>query len=603
MAGEFMRLGIIGNCQYSALIDEWGAIKWLCWPQFDSSFVFGSLLDEEKGGEFRIGPEKDQGGVQSYIRNTNILKTTFSSDSDSFEVIDFAPRFIQNNRSYKPKMLIRILRPLTGRPRVRVKIQPTRHYGLELPQTMFESNHIEFMGYDCPMRLSTNASLTHIRQNSPFVLNEDCFFVLTYGEPIQGELNQICKVFYEQTKHYWETWVKHCYLPDHYQNEVIRSALVLKLHQFEDTGGIIAATTTSIPEAENTVRTWDYRYCWLRDTMFSLCALQRLNHFEESEKFIHYLHNLVESSRERDFFLQPVFRIDGRPDLSEQCHHHLAGYKNHQPVRVGNQAYEHLQHDAYGEMIVAISPLFLDQKFISDGYRAPCDLVVNLVNQIEKFLYSKDAGLWEFREKAQVHTFTLLMHWMGLQVAERIFYHWGLLDQHRKTQKLKTDIEHFIHDKAFNPALRQFTQAIDSPHFDASLLMLVTSGFLRNHPDKAKALVDDIQSNLAHPSGLLYRYRATDDFGTTDNAFLICSFWQVEALSLTGRMKEAKALFRKLLSLSNPLGLFSEDINPDTGEAWGNFPQTYSHVGLINAAFALTPKKDPLDVSNINQEV
>ncbi|NRA66050.1 MAG: glycoside hydrolase family 15 protein [Pseudobacteriovorax sp.] len=584
-----MDLGIVGNCQYSALIDRQGNVKWLCWPRFDSDFIFGSLLDSDKGGTFQISPGDGRLGEQSYVGNTNILRTTFRDEKGAFEVIDFAPRFMQSNRYYKPKMLVRIIRPLEGRPRCCVNIECRTNYGKDICSDSLESNHIEFFGRDAPVRLTTNAPLTYVKNGREFSVDRSFYFALTQGHPVEADLVETCQSFLVKTKQYWETWIKHSYLPPQFQNEVIRSALVLKLHQFEDTGAIIAATTTSIPEAGGTERNWDYRYCWIRDAVFSLSALQRLTHFEELEKFILYLNNIVEDSKDQDYFIQPVYGIGGEQDLSERILDYLEGYLGNKPVRIGNQAAEHLQYDVYGEILLAISPIFLDQRFLPEKCLLPISVVDRLTEQIEKYLVSPDAGLWEFRGKAQVHTFTLLLNWAGLLVSEKIYHSVGEAEKADSCRQLLTKLSEFIEKETWNEDISAYTQAADSTDLDASLLMLINMGYLEADDPKAHKLVDQIIKNLSHNNGLLHRYKAPDDFGATENAFLICSFWLVESLARLNRREEALSLLKSLMTCSNHLGLFSEDVDPATGTPWGNFPQTYSHVGLINAVFALFP--------------
>jgi len=295
-------LGIIGNGSYSALLRA-GSLEWLCWPRPDSSFVVGPLLDREKGGAFAVDGVDATDVHQEYVENTNVLRTVFSGPTGSFELLDFAPRFQLYDRFFKPSMLVRILRPLSGEPRARVRCRPTYEYGLHEAGSWRASNHIEYTGFPTPVRLTTNVPLTYVEDERPFLLEEDRHLVLTWGEPLEAGLEETAERFLERTLDYWRHWVKGTRVPRDYQGEVIRSALALKLHQYEDTGALLAATTTSLPEHPGSGRTWDYRFCWLRDAYFTLNALERLGHSEEMELFLGYLRNLAE---ERGGVLQPA---------------------------------------------------------------------------------------------------------------------------------------------------------------------------------------------------------------------------------------------------------------------------------------------------------
>ena len=345
-------LAIIGNCSYSALLKE-GSVEWLCWPRPDSSFVFGPLLDREQGGAFAIEGVDATVIETSYVENTNVVRTVFSGDGGTFEVVDFAPRFSLYDRFFKPSMLIRIMRPLEGEPRARVRCRPTYEYGLETIGRWRASNHIEFTGFPTPVRLTTNVPLTYVEDERPFLLERDRHLVLTWGEPLEAGLEETAERFLERTLDYWRRWVKGTRVPRDYQQEVVRSALALKLHQYEDTGALLAATTTSIPEYPGSGRTWDYRFCWLRDAYFTLNALERLGHSEEMEHFLEYLRNLAE---ENGGVLQPAYRINGDSDAEERVLEHLSGVDGDGPVRIGNQAFEHVQNDVYGEMVLGVSP-------------------------------------------------------------------------------------------------------------------------------------------------------------------------------------------------------------------------------------------------------
>jgi len=582
-------LGIIGNCSFSALLRE-GSVEWMCWPRPDSSFVFGPLLDRERGGAFVVEGVDATDVRQEYIENTNVLRTIFSGPGGAFELYDFAPRFLLYDRYYKPPMLIRVMRPLSGEPRAVVRCRPVYDYGLVEPTSWSASNHVEYRGFPAPVRLTTNVPLAYIEDERPFLLERDRHLVLTWGQPLEAGLEDTAERFLERTLDYWRRWVKGTRVPRDYQGEVIRSALALKLHQYEDTGALLAATTTSLPEHPGSERTWDYRYCWLRDAYFTLNALERLGHSEEMERFLEYLRNLAE---EQEGVLGPVYRINGSSEAPERVLDHLAGYNGAKPVRVGNQAFEHVQNDVYGEMVLAVSRLFLDQRFVGAvPPRTALDTVEGLVSQIDARLEEPDAGPWEFRERSRLHGFTVLMHWAGSRRAVEVAEALGAEELAAKAREVERRAAELLETRCWNDEIGALTQVAGEPQLDAANLLAVHLGFFEPDDPRATSHVDAIRTALSVDGGLLRRYTAPDDFGETEAAFTVCSFWLVEALTILGRTDEARELFERLLTLHNGLGLYSEDILPDTHEQSGNFPQTYSHVGLINAAFRLSRRWD-----------
>lgn len=587
-----MKLALIGNCAYQALINDRARVVWLCWPRFDSSFVFGSLLDDEKGGDFAIIPVGDDYETeQDYLPNTNILRTVFHSPSASFEVIDFAPRFRQYERSFKPTQLMRRVRPLRGDPRIRVRVRPTGDYGRMALPCYTGSNHVHWTVPGTSLRLTSNVPLTYLVESRPFVLDKDAYFALSWGSPLEAPLEETVESFLIRTRRYWERWVKHTAMPGIFQQEVIRSAMALKLHQYEDTGAITAAATTSLPEEHGTGRTWDYRFCWLRDAYFTLKAMRRLGHFEEMEGFVGFLKNLVEAHPHR---LQPVFSISGEHDLSERILDHLKGYQGNGPVRAGNAAFLQIQNDAYGEMIGAMAPLLLDVRFYTDEAATShaMRLVERLLERIAATMEEPDAGLWEYRGRASVHTFSLLMHWTGATIASHIGEALGEPALVTRAQELADCARRIIDERCYSEELGCYVDSTTSQNPDASLFMMVNLGYLKDQPQRALRHVRALAKLLLQDNGLIQRYRHDDDFGASQSTFTVCGFWYAEALARLGLREEAQQVCERILSYANHVGLFSEDIDPVTGEQLGNFPQTYSHVGLINAAFAISPMPD-----------
>lgn len=588
-----MRFSMIGNGSYQALVDDHARVTWLCWPRFDSDFVFGSLLDEERGGVFSIEPtETAVKPTQAYVGHSAVVRTEFHMESGSFEVTDFAPRFEQYGRFFKPNMLVRRVRPLQGQPRVVVTCDPVCDEGRTRPTAHAASNHIQWDLAGEKLRLTTNVPLTYVQESRPFLVGQDVYFVLTHGAPLEAPLEETCEHFLRETLRYWESWVRRLSLPGEFQDAVVRSAVTLKIHQYADTGAITAAATTSLPEADGEGRNWDYRYCWVRDACFTVNALVRLGHFEELEGLIGYLEN-VGAGEERK--IQPVYGISGRHELPERELPHLTGYRGNKPVRVGNGAWHQVQHDVYGEMVLALAPLFFDLRFSERAHRRRTGLVARLLDRIEATVDEPDVGLWEKRDEPRIHTFTQLMHWVGARIAARVASDAGDEAEAARARSLMAKAGAHI-ESAWRPNLGFYADATDTDHPDASLFMLVNLGYLE--PDHARAALHVERTHARLQAGadhLISRYLHDDGLGATTASFTLCGWWYVEALARLGEQDQARRIFEALLGHGNHVGLMSEDIDPRSGEQWGNFPQCYSHVGLINAAFALAPFWDPLE--------
>lgn len=577
-------LGLIGNCQLSALVDATGSIVWSCMPRFDSPPVFGALLDPD-GGQFAIGTIEGKPGSQRYLPNTNILETRFDAVDGAFRIIDFAPRFIQYERSFRPTKLIRIVEPLSGTPRLRVACDPIRGWSRTRPEREHGSHHIAFKGFDAHLRLTTDAPLSYLN-GEPWALTERKHFVLSWGAPVEEPLLPLCDRFLRETTRYWQTWVKHCEVPSIFQEDVIRSALALKLHCFEDTGAIAAALTTSIPEAPGSGRTWDYRYCWLRDAFYTLGAFRLLGHFEEREQFLHYLLNIAASSPELD--LAPLYAIDGKPCPAEQVLDNWRGFRGEGPVRIGNGAATHQQHDVFGEMVLALTPMFLDARFRDQVTPTLLDLVERLARRAIGVAGKPDAGIWEYRSNWRPQTFSSLMCWAAADRASRI------AKQHRpeasgELATAASQIRAELLLRGADAARGCLTADYGGTEVDASLLQAVTLHLLPPDDPRMRATIDAVRADLEH-AGWLRRYRTRDDFGVPSVAFTLCTFWLVEALARIGRIDDAHTVMERVRNIQAPLGLLSEDVDPLSGEMWGNYPQAYSHVGLIHGAFAIAPR-------------
>jgi GH15 family glucan-1,4-alpha-glucosidase len=581
-------MGLIGNCAYLAYISTNADVKWMCMPKFDSSFLFGSLLDEEKGGHFYVRPATPQfENLQYYIENTNVLCTEFATSDGRYRVVDCAPRMTIHERQFRPTMLIRKIELLNGSPIIKVGCSPKGDYGLLNPEVVTASNHIRFLNLSSQVRLTTDIPINYILNESSFVLDQNRYLVLTYGEPLEASLEETAEDFLRKTINYWQAWVKSCYLPNIYQEQVIRSALVLKLHQYEDTGGIIASGTTSLPEYHASSRNWDYRFCWFRDAYYTLRAFNQLGHFEELEKYFDFIQNILNNAGDQ---LQPLYSITGEKELFEKELDHLSGYKGNRPVRIGNKAYEQVQYDVYGQVLVGILPLYTDRRLRFTKKGSYKKIISWLLKQIERTRNLEDAGLWEFRNQKQIHTYTLLFHWAGAKAAYKIAKQFQDDVLMQQAERLAMDAADMI-EKSFNTELKAYTQALNTNHLDASTLMMITMNYLQHGSQKARDHITALEKELLADRALFYRYKHFDDFGVPESTFLVCAFWYVDALACVGRVNDAIENLNNLLHFGNHLGIFSEDVAVD-GSQWGNFPQTYSHVGLINAAFRIWKKME-----------
>ena len=582
-------LGVIGNCAASALVDRKGGIVWSCLQRFDADPLFHSLLGTPTGtrfdGEFAIELEGGDTSTQRYIENTAVLVTQVHGRSGSIEITDFCPRFLMHGRTFRPLSLFRRVRPISGTPRVTIRLRPRFSWGSAVPQTTVGSNHIRYVGPDETLRLTTNAPLTYVRGETEFVLDRAVDFVLGPDETLAQGVTETARDFEERTIDYWRRWSQRLALPLEWQDAVIRAAITLKLCTFEDTGAIVAALTTSIPESSDSGRNWDYRYCWLRDAFFVVRALNSLSAVGTMENYLSWLRDVV--STVEDGHLQPVFGIGLERDLSESVVDALPGYRGMGPVRRGNQAHAQVQHDVYGNVILGAAQAFFDRRLLSpiaDEY------FVSLERLGEKayLVYDQpDAGMWELRSRARVHTSSSLMSWAACDRLAKIARHLGRTARAEHWQDRASKIRNRILDEAWNEKRRCFVESFQGSHLDASVLLIAEVGLLPADDPRFVSTVDEIERTLAEGFHMR-RYEDADDFGTPHVAFNACTFWRIDALARIGRIDQAREIFEAMLACRNHVGLLSEDVDPATGELWGNFPQTYSMAGLINGAVRLS---------------
>ncbi len=578
-------LAVIGNCRTAALIDHAARIVWWCFPRFDGEPVFSRLLagTEEKG----FSDVLLDGVVETdsaYMRNTPVLVTVLKAkDGAAIRVTDFAPRFRNLDRMFRPPHLMRVIEPLSGLPRITVRFRPTHNYGEPLGPPVFGSSHMRYQGA-VSVRLTTDAPLAYIEKETPFVLTRPVHLVFGGDEPFPGGLESTVRDFCDRTRDYWHEWVRRLSIGYEWQEAVIRAAITLKLSNFEETGGIVAALTTSVPEAPESGRNWDYRYCWLRDAYFVVKALNRIGATRTMEDFISFILGIA-SEEAAD--LHPCYGIVPTDRLDERIAPHLEGYQGHGPVRVGNAAALQTQHDSYGSVILAAMPVFFDRRLARQGDEPLFRLLETLGNKAAELALEPDAGIWEYRGRKRVHTHSAAMCWAGVSRVAAIANHLGLADRAAHWNKIADMVQQIILERAWNPKRKAFCAALGSDDLDASVLLLPDLGLIEPGDPRFAETVKALDAELRRERHVM-RYVAVDDFGLPETAFLICRFWLIDAYWQLGRIEEAREMFADALNHRNRFGLLSEDVHPKTGELWGNFPQTYSMAGLILSAMRLS---------------
>lgn len=588
-------LGVIGNCSIAALVDFRARILWSCFPRFDGDPTFCALVNSPPQGEeapetqdglFAIDLEGFVRAETSYLPNTSVMSTVLHDDrGNAVEIIDFAPRFADQGRMFRPPQLVRRVVPIAGRPRIKVRLRPRFDYGATKPDMTRGSNHIRFVSAHQALRLTTTAPVSYILEERVFAVDRPLVFFFGSDERIQADIERTAREFLDRTIDHWRGWVRSLSIPFEWQEAVIRAAITLKLCNYEETGAIVAALTTSIPEAEGTQRNWDYRYCWLRDAYFVIHALNRLGATRTMEDYIGFINDAVDDSANDR--LRPLYSITRESNLHEWVAGSLAGYRGHAPVRIGNAAHLQVQNDVYGSVVLASTHAFFDRRLIRTGDEVLFERLEELGLRAVEAFDQPDAGPWELRNTIQVHTFSSLMCWAACDRLAKIATGLARIERAQFWRAEADRLHEVLSTRAWNDDLQSFVSTFDGKDLDASLLLIGELGFHRNTHERFSSTVQQVQKYLCWDE-LLFRYIAEDDFGHPKSAFLICSFWLVDALHALGKKDEARQLFEQLLSYRNALGLLSEDVDPKTGELWGNFPQTYSMVGLINSAVRLS---------------
>jgi GH15 family glucan-1,4-alpha-glucosidase len=583
-------LGLIGNSRTNALIDKNAAIVWWCYPYFDSDPLCNALLageqTEDSHGRIDVVFADSQLVEQRYERNSAILVSRFEDKAgNAIEVTDFAPRFRLHGRMFSPSMLVRIVRRTAGRPRIALRVRPSVDYGRARAETRCGAHHISYVGSAQSMRLTTDAAVSAITDEKPFFLQDSVTMLFGPDETVAGSAREIGRSFHEQTLNYWQRWVRNLAIPFEWQDVTIRAAITLKMNAFDDSGAVIAAVTTSIPEAPHSRRNWDYRFCWLRDAYFVVNALNSLGATGTMERYLDYILNIIADSRDEP--LQPVYGIRREVALDEREEPHLAGYRGMGPVRVGNSAYFQVQNDVFGAAVMASTHAFFDTRMERPAGHQMFQDLDRLGEQAVLNYNVPDAGIWELRGQKRVHTFSSVMCWAACDRLATIARRLGLAERAAYWSGHAQAIHKVICDSAWNEELGSFVSTFGGDRLDASLLLMAEFQFLAPDDPRFASTVRATEKHLKRGEFLL-RYDEEDDFGLPETAFLVCTLWWILALAQIGEKDRARTLFEQVLERRNHLGLLSEDVAPETGEMWGNFPQTYSMVGLIQCAARLS---------------
>jgi GH15 family glucan-1,4-alpha-glucosidase len=585
---------IIGDCRSAALISSAGSIDWLCWPRFDSASVFAALLDRRRGGRFQIAPAAVTAVTRRYVEQTNVLETTFETSTGTLRLTDVMPVADERTKSrelWPEHEILRRVEVVAGEAEVIVYYEPRLDFArararmVERAHNTFQTEHgpaVLMLRSEIPLQLSPDgvsvSGKTIMRAGSRAFLSVS----FTKGAPaVLPALGDRAQELIEGSIEWWRQWASQCTYDWHYRDAVIRSALTLKLLTYAPSGAIVAAATTSLPEQIGGVRNWDYRFCWLRDAALTLRALLDIGFHVEAEAFLSWMMHATRLTQPR---LQVLYDIYGRSDVPERTLDHLEGYARSRPVRVGNRAAGQMQLDVYGEVIEAAYGFVMRGGTLD---RTTAATLVALGQTVCQTWTMPDEGIWEPRTSRRHNTHSKALCWVALDRLVRLEAAGHIKTRGNRFSQERDRIREAIERDGWSEAAGSYVAAFGHTAVDASLLRLALSGYADPQSARMKATFARIRDDLSAGDGLLYRYRTGDGLPAGEGAFGICSFWGAEARALEGRHAEARRWFEALLRYTNDLGLLSEEIDPSSKALLGNFPQAFSHVGLINTALTL----------------
>jgi len=582
---DHFNYGVVGNCRSAALISDKGSIDWFCFPDFDSPSLFAKILDEDKGGCFAILVDDHYTITQKYIEHTNILSTSYSSIEGAFEVVDFMPlyRIDQQNEYFQPPEIYRLIRLKRGNPRFRVDYRPALNYARDEVIHLTEPKYVKTFSVQNKIDtiyLYSGLDYEKILKGDEFTLIHDEFLLLSNNEKlIKIDQNRV-ELEFQRTRVYWMNWANRSKKHILYNDIIERSILVLKLMSYQRSGAVLAALTTSIPESIGDTRNWDYRFCWLRDASMSIETLLLVGHQGTAKRFMTFIKNILK--KKSDTF-QIMYGIRGERILTEEELPHLRGYKDSLPVRVGNDAYHQKQNDSFGYLMDVIYQYYRYFPGTLDEIEDMFEVVKNMVKTVIDDWEKPDKSIWEIRGPEKHFVFSKIMCWVAMDRAVSIAKLLYKEDVALQWLQVATEIKEDVLAKGWKEEIQSFSQTYENTELDSSLLLMEAYGFITPEDERYRKTVEAVYNSLRY-KGLMFRYNTSDDFGVPTSAFTICTFWMIRALFVIDRQEEARVMFDEMVSYSNNLGLFSEDLDFETKSQLGNFPQAYSHLALINTA-------------------
>ena len=591
--------GLIGNLETCALVGRDGAIDWCCLPYLKSPSIFAAILDVEKGGHFSVRPSEPFEAAQRYRPNTNVLETEFTTDSGTAVLTDFMPMLSDDPEApFSEPWVYRRAECLDGAVELDIDFQPRFDYARArtivepLDEGVIARGNGEHVSLTSPFELEAEGDGAHGTHHLD--AGDVRWYTLQYGQrkrPVSIDPEALL----DRTVGYWRNWMHECprsapcLFDGPWHDAITRSELVLKLLMHHMTGAIAAAPTTSLPELIGGTRNWDYRFSWIRDAAFTVQALYKLEHVRESRDYFDWCLDIVHSGSETFQPFQPLYGLQGAEQLTEETLDHLSGYRGSSPVRIGNAARNQLQLDIFGELVLA---LYETSRYGENITETTWETVRNVIEYVCTLWNKKGAGMWEVRSEPEHFVHSKVMCWVALDRGIKMARETGFDAPLDHWSEVRSEIRDVVLERGFNDSINSFVRSFEVDHLlDAAALRIPLVGFLPFDDPRIQGTIAAIRDRLATDDGLVFRYEGEDGLPGGEGAFVLCSFWLVDCLALSGNVREAETIFENILGYASPLGLFAEEIVPETGELLGNYPQAFSHLGLVNSAIYLQAAK------------